>query len=78
MPKNMLRAICEYIQADDRNSNIMDCYEEYLDQAMDENTLIEICQIYMGGIKQDLEISGDIHGEVAEYYRWLGIEGEIR
>ena len=55
MPKNMLKAICEYIQADDRNSNIMDCYEEYLDQAMDENTLIEICQIYMGGIKQDLE-----------------------
>ena len=69
----MLKEICRFIQADDRNSDIMACYEEYLDGEMDKNTLIEICQNALGAAKEDYIMSGQLVGNIASYYKWLGI-----
>jgi hypothetical protein len=67
-----LKNICRYIQQNDRNSDIMDAYEEYLDDVIDRNTLTEICQNVLGGWKEDLEINGMTPREKA-YYEYLGI-----
>ena len=72
----MLKEICEYIARNDRNSDIMDCYEEYQDGAMDQNTLFEILQNVLGSWKQDIILNGEMNGVVLEYYKWLGIDGD--
>jgi hypothetical protein len=39
----MLENICKFIQSEDRNSDIMDCYKEVLSGEMPEETLMIIC-----------------------------------
>jgi hypothetical protein len=68
----MLKNICNYIQENDKNSDIMQAYQEMLDGEMDENTIIEICQNILGDWKEDLEINGMTKRE-QDYYNWLGI-----
>jgi histone deacetylase complex regulatory component SIN3 len=68
----MLRSICNYIQNEDKNSDIMDAYEEYLNQELDKNTLVEICQNILGDWKEDLELNGMTKRE-KDYYKYLGI-----
>ena len=78
MPRNMLKEICEFIQADDRNSNIMDCYEDYLDGEMDLDTLIMICQRVLGENRDDWITNPEpLRSQWISYIKWLGIhEGE--
>ena len=45
---NMMYKACKFLQDDDKNSDIMDCYEEYMDDELDRGTLIEILQDRFG------------------------------
>ena len=69
-----LKEICEFIQADDKNSDIMDCYEEYLDQELDPNTLMEICQDRLEDAREDF-MNGpeDKKAQFLKHTKLLGI-----
>jgi hypothetical protein len=41
---NKLENVCKFIQRNDRNSDIMDCYSEYLNNEIPKETLLEICE----------------------------------
>ena len=68
----MLKKICKFINDKESNHDIMDCYEEYLDAAIDRNTLVEICQNVLGNAREDLKVYPDFH----KYAAWLGIGDE--
>jgi hypothetical protein len=68
----MLHSICKYIQENDRNSDIMQAWDEFLDNAMDRNDLVTICQMVLEGWKEDLSISGMTNREKG-FYEYLGI-----
>jgi len=69
-----LKEICEFIQEDDRNSNIMDCYEEYLDQEMDRDTLITICQRVLDDGREDWMTEPEENKQkFLKHAKWLGI-----
>jgi hypothetical protein len=68
----MLHSICKYIQENDRNSDIMQAWEEFLDNAMDRNDLVTICQMVLEGWKEDLNITGMTNREKG-FYEYLGI-----
>jgi hypothetical protein len=68
----MLYSICKYIQENDRNSDIMQAWDEFLDNAMDRNDLVTICQMVLEGWKEDLNISGMTNREKG-FYEYLGI-----
>ena len=65
----MLKKICEFIHEKESSHDIMDCYEEYLDDAMDYNTLIEVCQNVLDEAREDLQG----YPEYKAYREWLGI-----
>ena len=65
----MLKEICEFINEKESSHDIMDCYEEYLDDAMDQNTLVEICQNVLDNAREDLKVYPEFH----KYCEWLGI-----
>ena len=71
--EEMLRKIVRFIKENDRNSDIEEAYEDYLNGGIDRNTLIEICQRVLGDWRQDIEIAREMNGQIAEYYAWLGI-----
>lgn len=65
----MLKMICEFIRDKESAHDIMDCYEEYLDDAMDYNTLVEICQNILDSAREDLMV----YPEFNKYTKYLGI-----
>ena len=65
----MLKEICEFIHEKESSHDIMDCYEEYLDDAMDYNTLIEVCQNVLDEAREGLQD----YPEYKAYREWLGI-----
>ena len=69
-----LKEVCEFIQKDDKNSDIMDCYEEYLDQDMDRDTLITICQDRLEDAREDF-MKGPVEdrGQFLKHANWLGL-----
>lgn len=73
----MLKHICKYIQANDRNGDIMDAYTEYQNGELGRDELTEICQNILGEWREDLEIGGGLTKRVRGYYEYLGIDGEL-
>lgn len=69
----MMKSICKYIQENDRNSDIMEAYEEMLDGELDQNTLTEICQNILGGWKEDIFDFGTPTKREKDIYSYLGI-----
>ena len=65
----MLKKICEFINEKESSHDIMDCYEEYLDDTMDYNTLVEVCQNVLDNGREDLKV----YPEFKKYCEWLGI-----
>lgn len=69
----MLNSICKWVQSEDKNSDIMQAYEEMLDGELDENTLVEILQNVLGDWKEDIFLYGTPTKRVKDYYSFLGI-----
>ena len=65
----MLKEICEFINEKESSHDIMYCYEEYLDGAMDRDVLISICQRVLDDAREDLQV----YPEYKKYSEWLGI-----
>ena len=65
----MIKKICEFINEKESSHDIMDCYEEYLHDVMDYNTLIEVCQNVLDNAREDLKV----YPEFEKYAKWLGI-----
>ena len=65
----MLKEICKFIHDKESPTDIMDCYEEYEADAMDYNTLVEICHNVLDSARDDLQV----HPEFNKYAKWLGI-----
>lgn len=69
-----LKEVCEFIHEHESSHDIMDCYEDYLDQEIDAHTLIEICQDRLEDAKEDFMNSHPvIQGLYAKHMRWLGL-----
>ena len=69
---NMVYKACKFIQDDDKNSDIMDCYEEYMDDGMDRGTLIEILQDRFEDAREDF-MNDEKKDQYLKYTEWLGI-----
>ena len=69
---NMMYKACKFIQDDDKNSDIMDCYEEYMDDGMDRGTLIEILQDRFEDAREDF-MNDEKKDQYLKYTEWLGI-----
>ena len=69
---NMMYKACKFIQDDDKNSDIMDCYHEYMDDDMQRNTLIEILQDRFEDCRQDF-MNDEKKDQYLKYTKWLGI-----
>lgn len=71
----MLKKICEYMAKNDKHGHIMDVYnEEYLTGNIHIDTMKEICRNVLGMWQEDIEIAGEMHGEVLGYYEYLGLK----
>lgn len=66
----MLQSICKFIQSEDRNSDIMDAYQEMLDGELDKDTLILILQRILGEWEEDL---APLNKRIQGYFKYLGI-----
>ena len=64
--------MCQFIKEDDKNSDIMDCYEECMDGELDPNTLIEILQDRFEDCREDF-MNDPRKDQYLKYTRWLGI-----
>lgn len=69
---NMMYKACKFLQEDDKNSDIMDCYQEYMDDDMDRGTLIEILQDRFGDSREDF-MSDPRKDQYLKFTEWLGI-----
>ena len=67
----MLKSICKFIQSEDKNSDIMEAYEEMLDGELDKDSLVLTCQMILGDWKEDLE--QEMTPKLKGYYDYLGI-----
>lgn len=69
-----LKEVCEFIHKEESNHDIMDCYEDYLDQEIDINTLLEICQDRLDDAREDF-MNGpeDKKAQFLKYTDMLGI-----
>lgn len=68
-----LKEICDFIQADDKNSDILDCYQEFEDGELDGNTLIEICQNVLEPAREDY-MTDPRRDEYVKHAKWLGLQ----
>ena len=69
-----LKEICEFIDKYESRQDIMNCYEEYLDQEIDKGTLIEVCQNVLGDAREDfMDSEPKIRDTYIKHAKWLGI-----
>lgn len=68
----MLKSICNYIQSNDRNSDIMNAYQEYLNGELGKDAMFEMVTRILTEWKEDLEYTGMTKRE-EEYYKYLGL-----
>lgn len=71
--KNLDYSICKFIQEQDRNSDIMEAWEEYCDQELDHWTLTEILQDILSAWKEDFILGDSMTPRIQGYYNYLGI-----
>lgn len=71
--KNLDYSICKFIQEQDRNSDIMEAWEEYCDQELDHWTLTEILQDILSAWKEDFILTDSMTPRIQGYYKYLGI-----
>lgn len=68
----MVYEICRYIQDNDRNSDIMDVWEEYQDGVLEPDTVIMILQNVLDMWKEDITLFG-MSAQERKYYDFLGL-----
>jgi hypothetical protein len=61
-----LKLICEELQANDRNGDVMQCFEEF------ENGDLHLESLY-SIIKREISIHLEDFSDIQNYYKWLGI-----
>lgn len=69
----MLKSICQFIQSEDRNSDIMDFYQEVQNGESSEDSLIECVTRILTEWKEDYELDG-MNKRIKGYYDYLGIK----